>query len=166
MSLHIRFATEADLPGILDIINDAILHTTAVYSYQPVTLEDRQAWFQSRQQQGFPVFVAESAGQVIGFSSYGPFRPWPAYGYTVENSIYIHPQHRGLGVGKQLLRVLIDQAKAQQVHAMMAGIDSSNPASLKLHTGFGFVQVGYLKEVGFKFDRWLDLVFMELLLNH
>lgn len=165
MSVQIRFATEADLPQILDIFNDAILHTTAVYSYEPITLEDRQTWFRGRQAQGFPVLVAEKENQVIGFSSYGTFRPWPAYGRTVENSIYIHPQCRGQGVGKLLLARLIEQAKAQGYHAMMAGIDSSNPASLRLHECFGFVQVGYLKEVGFKFGRWLDLVFMELLLD-
>src|SRR6476646_8000548 len=107
----IRAATYDDLPGILDIYNDVILHTTAVYSYKPHTLQMRQQWFQERIENAFPVFVSEQDGKIAGFSSYGKFRIWPCYKYTVENSVYVHPSFRGKGLAKELLSVLIDDAK-------------------------------------------------------
>ncbi|MGJ3245825.1 MAG: N-acetyltransferase family protein [Elainellaceae cyanobacterium] len=169
MLLHIRAATVDDLPSILEIYNDAIRNTTAVYSYDPVTLANRLEWFQTKQQHNYPVLVAETDSEtnarVIGFSSYGAFRAWDAYLHTVENSIYVHPNYRGQGVGKQLLSSLIEQANTQNIHVIVAGIDAVNQASIRLHQSFGFVQVAHFKEVGFKFDRWLDLVFMQLILQ-
>ena len=160
----IREATKEDLPQILDIYNDVILHTTAVYNYDPHTIEMRTEWFETKQQQGFPVFVAEESKAIVGFSSFGPFRAWQAYQYTVENSVYVKSDCRGKGVGKMLIKPLIEAAKNLDLHAIVAGIDASNEVSLALHKQFGFVEVAHFKEVGYKFNRWLDLIFMELIL--
>lgn len=160
----IRPATEADLPAILDILNDAILNTTAVYDYQPHTLGMRQIWYHEKVAAGFPVFVAEIGGRVVGFSSLGTFRAWAAYQYTAENSVYVASSWRGQGVGKQLLVALIEAAKTMNLHAIVAGIDADNEASCRLHRAFGFEEVAHFKQVGYKFDRWLDLKFLELIL--
>jgi L-amino acid N-acyltransferase YncA len=161
----IRTATEDDLAEILYIYNDAILNTTSVYNYLPHTLEMRKEWFLQKQEENFPVLVAEKNGIVIGFSTYGHFRAWAAYKYSVEVSVYIHPEHRGKGIAKLLYPPLFQKAKEQQLHALMAGIDASNIASIRLHEQFGFKTVGLFKEVGYKFDKWLDLQFMQLLLE-
>ena len=162
--MQVRHATLDDAPDLLEIYNDAILHTTAVYTYDPVTVENRIEWLEGKARDGWPVFVAEDAGKVIGFSSYGPFRAWPAYLYTIENSVYVHPAHRGQGIGKLLIPPLLEAARNQNMHAIIAGIDATNVASQRLHAHFGFEQVAHFREVGFKFGRWLDLTFMELLL--
>lgn len=158
-----REATIEDLPSILEIYNDAILNTTAVYDYKPHTLEMRKQWFDAKQQQGFPVFVAEEDGEIVGFSSIGPFRAWEAYKYSVENSIYVKEGCRGKGIGKLLLKPLIEAAGQLNLHTIIAGIDATNEVSIKLHAQFGFEEVAYFKQVGYKFDRWLDLKFMQLI---
>ncbi|GAB2705696.1 GNAT family N-acetyltransferase [Mucilaginibacter koreensis] len=163
--VFIREMTTDDLPEVLDIYNDIILTTTAVYSEQPHTLEMRTAWYNERKAAGFPLMVAEHTGRVVGFATYGSFRAWPCYRYTVEHSIYVHKESRGLGISKLLLQQLIELAKQAGMHALIAGIDSENEISLHLHRRFGFEQAGYFKEVGYKFDRWLDLIFMELILH-
>jgi L-amino acid N-acyltransferase YncA len=160
----IRPATTADLSAVLDIYNDAILNTTAVYDYAPHTLAMRQDWFASKCQAGFPVLVAEMQGEVAGFGALGHFRAWEAYRYTAENSLYVAPQHRGQGIGKQLLAQLLQAATEMQLHAIVAGIDADNAASLKLHEQFDFREVAHFPQVGYKFDRWLDLKFMQRLL--
>ncbi|PSN17319.1 GNAT family N-acetyltransferase [filamentous cyanobacterium CCP5] len=165
MVADIRTATVADLPAILDIYNHAILTTTAVYDYAPHTLEMRQQWYDAKQADGLPVVVAVVAAQVVGFGALSWFRAWAAYQHTVENSIYIAPSHHGQGIGKQLLRELIDQAKQRQMHTIVAGIDAENIASQKLHQGLGFEPVGRFRQVGYKFDRWLDLIFWQLMLS-
>jgi phosphinothricin acetyltransferase len=162
--IAIRQATEQDLPAILAIYNDAILTTTAVYDYQPHTLAMRQAWYDAKVAGGWPLFVADDAGAVVGFSSLGPFRAWAAYKYTVENSVYVAADRRGQGIGKLLLPPLIDAARRMEMHAIIAGIDATNVASYRLHQSFGFVEVAHFREVGYKFGRWLDLKFLELLL--
>jgi L-amino acid N-acyltransferase len=161
----IRLVETSDLPSVTEIYNDAIVNTTAVYSYEPVSLENRQQWLNDKAKQNLPVFVAETEGQVVGFSSYGPFRAWPAYLHTVENSIYVHPEYRGQGIGKALIPPLLESAKKHNMHTMIAGIDASNTPSIQLHQGFGFEKVAHFKHVGFKFNRWLDLVFMQLMLG-
>ena len=163
--IRIRDAHEGDLPKMLAIYNHVIVHTTAVYTYQPHTLEMRAQWFAGRQQDGLPVFVAEWDGKVAGFSSYGPFRAWPAYKYTVENSVYVAEEFRGKGIAKALIKPLIERAEATGMHAIIAGIDATNDASIRLHQAFGFVEVAHFKEVGYKFGRWLDLKFLELVLD-
>jgi L-amino acid N-acyltransferase len=162
--MQVRKATKQDLPQILDIYNDAILNTTAVYDYVPHTLEMRKQWFATKQQQGFPVFVAEDNNEVSGFSSIGPFRAWAAYKYSVENSIYVKDGQRGKGIGKLLMQPLIDAAKEMKLHTIIAGIDADNKLSIEFHKQFGFVEVAHFKEVGWKFERWLDLVFMQLII--
>jgi phosphinothricin acetyltransferase len=139
--------------------------TPRVYEYNPHSLEMRKAWFESRQREGYPVFVAEEEGRLVGFSSYGPFRAWAAYQFTIENSVYVAADQRGKGVGKLLLAPLIGSAAQKGMHAMVAGIDASNDASLRLHFSFGFKEVAHFREVGYKFDRWLDLKFLELILG-
>jgi L-amino acid N-acyltransferase len=134
--MNIRPARLEDASAILEIYNDAILNTTAVYSYDPVTLENRIQWFEEKTRAAWPVFVADDAGQVIGFSSYGPFRAWPAYLHTVENSIYVHPDWRGRGVGKLLIPPLLEAARAQNLHAFIAGIDAENLSSQRLDAGW------------------------------
>ncbi|HEX9510257.1 MAG TPA: GNAT family N-acetyltransferase [Puia sp.] len=163
--ITIRSARENDLPGLLEIYNEIILNTTAVYQYVPQTLDMRKAWYDTKRKEGHPVFVAESGGRVVGFSSYGPFRAWAAYKYTVENSVYVADDQRGKGIGKLLIPPLIQAAKENDLHAIIASIDASNAASIKLHQSFGFEEVAHFRQVGYKFGRWLDLKFMELLLN-
>ncbi len=163
--INVRNANEDDLTTILHIYNDAILNTTAVYSEQPHTLEMRQAWYQDRIDNGFPVLVAVTGGKVAGFCTYGHFRVWPCYRYTVEHSVYVDPLFQGQGISKLLLRPLIDIARKNGIHAVIAGIDSENQISYHLHQSLGFRQVAHFKEVGFKFNRWLDLLFMQLLLE-
>ena len=162
--INIRHAADNDLQEILVIYNDAILNTTAVYDYEPHTLELRKQWFETKQQQGFPVFVAEENNEVLGFSSIGPFRVWAAYKHSVENSVYVKDGQRGKGIGKLLMQPLIDAAKELKLHTIIAGIDANNIASIALHKQFGFTEVGYFKEVGWKFERWLDLVFLQLII--
>lgn len=163
--LNIRPATENDLEGILEIYNDAILNTTAIYNYKVYTIADIQQWFADKKRDNYPVFVAEIDNRVAGFVSYGAFRVRPAYKYSVEHSVYVHPNFRRRGIARQLLEVIIETAKQNNVHAIVAGIDSDNGESILLHKQFHFVEVGHIKQVGYKFNRWLDLTFMELLLD-
>lgn len=165
MALWVRAATEADLPAILAIYNDAILTTTAVYQYEPHTIEMRQAWLQEKHAGGFPVFVAEDAGEVVGFGNLGVWRAAAAYKYVAENSVYVAAGHRGRGIGKRLLGELVDAANALNLHAVIAVIDADNTISIALHESFGFERAAHFRQVGRKFGRWLDLVFMELVLD-
>ena len=159
----IQTATEEDISTLLEIYNDIIINTTAVWHEEPHTLAMRQEWFAMKKEQGFPVFTAVEDGKVIGFSTLGPFRPWFGYRYTVENSVYVATNNRGKGVAKLLMPPLIDAAKQLELHAIVAGIEASNEASIELHKKFGFIEVAHFKEVGFKFNRWMDLKFLELI---
>jgi phosphinothricin acetyltransferase len=161
----IRPARREDVARLLDIYNDAILRTTAVYRYEPATLDEYLAWFDAKQGQGLPVLVAEDETGVTGFATFGPFRPAPAYSRTVEDSIYVAAEKRGLGVGTRLLDSLLGEARRRNLHAVVAGIDADNEPSCRLHARFGFVRVAHFRQVGFKFGRWLDLVFMERILT-
>jgi phosphinothricin acetyltransferase len=151
---------------ILAIFNDAIVNSTALYDYQPRRLESMAAWFDAKRKGNFPVLgaVAEG-GQLLGFSSYGIFRPWPAYKYTLEHSVYVATEHRGKGVGRQLLKQIISAAQEQDYHVLVGCIDSQNAASIALHRAFGFQHSGTVREVGFKFGAWLDLEFYQLILK-
>lgn len=159
-----RNATQADLPAILEIYNDVILNTTAVYSEQPHTLQMRTDWYNDRVKNNFPVYVTEDKGKITGFSSFGPFRVWPCYRYTVEVSVYVEKNSRGQGISKILLSALIDRAMEMNLHAIIAGISADNEISIQLHSSFGFMEVAHFKQVGYKFGRWLDLKFFELLI--
>ncbi len=150
---------------ILEIINDAIVQSTAVYDYRSRAPESMVQWFHSKEQSNFPVIGLETAsGHLAGFASYGRFRDWPAYKYTVEHSVYVRSDARAHGLGTRLLSALIQRAQEQGFHAMVGGVDRSNEASVRLHTKLGFVHSGTLNEVGFKFGRWLDLSFYVLTL--
>ena len=162
--VHIRNAEEKDLPAILAIYNDVIANTTAVYDYEPHTLAMRLAWFNLKKEQGFPVFVAEEDGKILGLSSIGPFRAWAAYQFSVENSIYVATDARGKGVAKMLMAPIIEAARQLGMHTILAGIDASNEASIQLHKHFGFEEVAHFKQVGWKFGRWLDLKFLQLII--
>jgi len=162
----IRQATVSDLQGILDIYNDAILNTTAVYQYQTHTPDMRLEWFNDKVTKGIPVWVAVVDKHIAGFASYGPFRVWQAYKYTVEHSVYVHPDFRRRGIARQLLQVLIDYASTQPIHTIIAGIDTDNTGSILLHQQFGFTETAHFKQVGYKFGKWLDLKFFQLILHN
>jgi phosphinothricin acetyltransferase len=162
--ITIQTAKEADIPTLLEIYNDIIIHTTAVWHEEPHTLAMRQEWFAMKKEQGFPIFTAEENGKVIGFSTIGPFRPWFGYRFTVENSVYVAGNSRGKGVAKLLMPPLINAAKQLGIHAIVAGIEATNQASIALHEKFGFEEVANFKQVGFKFNRWMDLKFLELII--
>jgi len=148
------------------IFNHAIAHTTAIWDDQPRSAAWIDAWFHDKEVGGYRVLgVTDNAGTLRGFATYGPFRPWSGYRHTVEHSLYIAPDHQRQGLGRTLLRELIHRAKQQNYHAMIAGIDADNHASIALHQALGFTHVGTLPEVGYKFDRWLDLCFYQLLLH-
>src|SRR4051794_39098585 len=162
--ITIRNATENDLQQMLEIYNEIIENTTAVFQYQLHTPEQRKEWFIKKQEENYPVFVAEENNMVNGFSTFGQFRNWQAYKYSVENSVYVKADCRGKGIGKLLLVPLIKEAKQMQLHTIIAGIVANNEASIALHKQFGFVEVAHFKEVGFKFNKWLDLKFLQLML--
>jgi L-amino acid N-acyltransferase len=163
--MTIRLANENDLPQLLIIYNDIIINTTAVYQYEPHTIEMRKAWYDAKVKDNIPVFVAEENNVIVGFSSFGPFRAWQAYKYCVENSVYVAATQRGKGIGRLLMEPLIKAAKEKDMHVIIASIDATNEVSLRLHKSFGFEEVAHFKQVGYKFGRWLDLKFLELILE-
>ncbi|HSV16132.1 MAG TPA: GNAT family N-acetyltransferase [Tepidisphaeraceae bacterium] len=156
----------AHAAGILDILNDAIVNSTAIYDYTPRAPETMVGWFDAKSKRDFPVIGAvDDSGELLGFATYGTFRTWPAYKYSVEHSVYVHKDHRGRGIGSTLMRRLIEIAKQQQYHVMLGGIDADNRGSIVLHERLGFVHAGTIRQAGFKFGRWLDLAFYQLLLE-
>jgi len=164
--MKVRPAIGDDLPGILEIYNEAVLNTTATYDYEPRTLEHRAVWFEDHVKHNYPVFVAvDEAGAVAGWSALNRYHDRKGYQFTTENSVYVAADQRGKGVGKLLMQPLIEAARQRGLHAILAGIDADNEASLRLHASFGFVKVAHFKQVGFKFGRWLDVVYLELLLE-
>jgi L-amino acid N-acyltransferase YncA len=159
--MSVRDATEADLPGILAIYNDVIATSTAVWTEAPSSLDDRRQWLSARAAMGYPVLVAVDARGVAGFASFGDFRAWPGYRHTVEHSIHVRTDARRSGVGRLLIEPLVARAAALGKHVMLAGVDGENTGSLAFHARFGFRQVGRLEQVGHKFGRWIDLVFLQ-----
>lgn len=164
--MNIRLATLNDLPSILDIYNDAVLHTAATAEYQLHTLDMRREWYDLHMSDNLPVFVAENdEGGVVGWSSLSRFHSRYGYRFTVEDSVYVAANSRGRGVGKALIPPLVDSARRLGLHVILASIDSDNQASIRLHQRYGFEVVGRLNEVIYKFDRWLSTVFMQLMLK-
>lgn len=152
--------------AILAIFNEAIVNSTALYDYVERTPHDMEIWFASKRLKNLPVLGAvDEAGELLGFASYGQFRERPAYKYTVEHSVYVDTRHRGRGVGRELLRAIIAAAEKQDYHVMVGGIDAENAASIRLHESLGFTACGIVKQSGFKFGRWLDLAFYQLILR-
>lgn len=162
---QIRDATDDDIATILRISNAAIAETTANWDIAPEPLEARRKWLCERQGSGMPVLVAVTGAEVIGFASYGPFRLRAGYANTVEHSVYLDTAHQGHGTGKALMTALIERARANGVHVMIGGIDAANTGSIRFHERLGFTAATPLREVGRKFDRWLDLVFVQLVID-
>ena len=164
--MEIRYCTAIQLPEILDIFNDAILNSTALYDYKIRTMETMYDWYYDKMDHGHPVVGAfDEFGVLLGFATYGMFRVRPAYKYTVEHSVYVRSDKRGMGIGKVLLREIIKKAEKQNYHVMIGVIDASNTVSLKLHENEGFELTGIMKEVGYKFGKWLDAAFYQLILK-
>ena len=159
--MEIRDAIEADLERIPEIYNEVLTTSTAIFNDQPATVEERISWWKGRVEQGFPVLVAVEDGTVLGFATFGAFRSWPGYRFTVEGTIHIHSTARRKGVGAGLLRALLERARVAGKHVMIAGVDALNTASLNFLESHGFERAGHLHEVGYKFDRFLDLIFLE-----
>ncbi|HCG37869.1 MULTISPECIES: GNAT family N-acetyltransferase [Stutzerimonas stutzeri group] len=165
-NVQIRDALDTDLEGILQIYNDAVQNSTAIWNDHCVDLANRQAWLAERHAQGYPVLVAiDELGRVAGYASFGPWRPHDGFRHTVENSVYVSPDHRGSGIGRSLMKALIERARQLEKHVMVAFIESENRASVHMHQQLGFIHVGQMRQVGCKFGRWLDLTMMQLTLN-
>jgi len=151
--------------AILAIFNDAILNSTALYDYKPRTLDMMRVWFEAKSKGNFPVLGLENeAGELMGFGSYGTFRAWPAYKYSVEHSVYVAERFRGQGLGRRLLQEIIAAAQGQGYHVLIGAIDAGNTVSIGLHEALGFVHCGTVRQAGFKFGRWLDLALYQLIL--
>ena len=162
----VRCRVERHAPAILEILNEAIVNSTALYDYVPRPPDSMVTWFDTKAKGGFPVIgVERDDGVLLAFGSYGSFRAWPAYKYTVEHSVYVHQDHRGRGLGRRILQALIEAAEQDGRHAMVGAIDSTNAGSIALHEQLGFRLVGTMPQVGFKFGRWLDLVLYQRLLD-
>ncbi|WP_106418656.1 GNAT family N-acetyltransferase [Salinicola tamaricis] len=153
--------------AMMSIFNDAILNTTALYEYQPRTLDFIEQWFRTKHEGDLPILgvLDEASGRLMGFATYGPFRPHAAFRYCVEHSVYVDRDYRGRGVARCLMEALIRRAEAQGYHSMIGGIDATNAASIALHERLGFSHAGTVREVGYKFERWLDLAFYQRLLG-
>lgn len=158
----IRDASEADLPAIMDIYNDAVANTTAIWNDRQVDLANRRDWFRARQARSFPVLVADVGGTVAGYASYGDWRAFDGFRHSVEHSVYVHKDHRGAGLGRDLMQALIGVAGERGIHVMIGCVEAANAASIRLHESLGFRNVGTFSEVGTKFGRWLDLTCLEL----
>lgn len=163
--IAIRNARPDDAEAIRAIYNAAVVNTTAVFDYEPRSAEAQMVWLAMKAEQDLPVLVAEENDTVLGYASYGQFRPWPAFQFTVENAIYIAPNRRGQGIGRLLLGELIAVARAHGLRSMVAGITAENTASLALHEKLGFERTGLIRDSGWKFERWLDLVFLQRMLQ-
>jgi L-amino acid N-acyltransferase len=160
-SFHIRSATPGDLERLRSIYNESVLHTTASYDYEPRSAEAQVQWFAAKQAGGFPVLVAsDDSGTVTGFASYGTFRAWAGYRFTVEHSVYVDESCRRRGIASALVTRLLEHAAGHGLHLMVGAIDAANTGSIEMHRRLGFEPAGVLKEAGYKFDRWLDLAFM------
>ena len=163
--MRIREARESDLPGMLAIYNDVVATSTAIYRDAPMPLEEYRAWWHSRMAQGYPILVTANDDDILAFATFGDFRAWPGYRFTVEHSVHVRADQRGRGLGSALVRTLIERAAALGKHVMIAGVDADNAASLRFHERLGFTRVAYFREVGYKFGRWLDLVFLQRIVD-
>jgi phosphinothricin acetyltransferase len=164
MEFSIDNAALSDLPEILAIYNEVIRNSTAVYTEEEFAPARGEAWLEGKMAQRFPMIVTRDASGISGFGTFGEFRAWPCYRHSVEHSVHVRPDRRGQGVGRALVAELLVRAARLNKHVMIAGIDADNAVSIGLHRSLGFTSVGHFHQVGFKFGRWLDLVFMECIL--
>ncbi len=160
-SVLIENATKNDIPQILDIVNHYIENDTCIYDLEPRALEKQMEWFENQTSNNYPVLVAKLDNELIGFASYSQFRPKVGYKFCMEHSVYVAHNKKGNGAGKLLLQALIESAENQHIHTLIGGIDANNQNSIEFHKQFGFEIVGRMNEVGYKFNRWLDLVWMQ-----
>jgi len=166
MDYLIKLCEEKQLPEILEILNDTIINSTALYDYKPRNMENMDTWYAAKIKSNYPIIgIFDQYDKLLGFGSYGSFRNWPAYKYTIEHSIYVKLEMRGNGLGKILLQEIINNAIAQDYHVLIGGIDSTNLISIKLHESLGFVFSGTIKHAGYKFGKWLDLSFYQMILK-
>jgi L-amino acid N-acyltransferase len=163
-AIPISAASSSDIPEITEIYNRVIATSTAVFSDQEVTEQDRLEWLESRRARGFPILVARDEGRTVAFASYGDFRAWPGYRFTVEHSVHVAVSHRRQGLGRRLVEALVEHAGHAGLHVVVAGVDADNVASLALHESLGFERVAHLREVAWKFERWIDLVLLQRML--
>ncbi|MEO3470260.1 N-acetyltransferase family protein [Roseomonas sp. CAU 1739] len=163
--MPIRAATEADLPAITAIYNDVIATSTAIYVDEPFSTEDRAAWFAGRRVAGYPVLVADDGDGVLGLATFGDFRAYPGYRHTVEHSVHVRADARGRGLGSTLVAALFDPARRLGKHVMIAAVDATNAGSIRMHERLGFARGAVLREVGWKFSRWLDVELMQKFLD-
>ena len=162
----IQCTLERHASQILDVFNEAIVTSTALFDYKPRAAESMTPWFKTKENGRFPVIgIEDENDQLLGFASYGTFRAWPAYKYSVEHSVYVHKDHRGKGLGRRLMVELIAAARDQNYHLLVGGIEASNAGSIALHESLGFTYSGTIREAGYKFGRWLDLSFYQLTLQ-
>ena len=164
MEIEVRLATEADVPAIREIYNYEVLNGTATFDTEPRTLEDRLAWFHETQRPPHVVLAAEVGGEVVGWGSLRSFRPRPAYRFSTENSVYVHQDWRGKGIGTAILSRLVELAREGGFRSIIAVIAEGHPDSEALHARFGFEYAGRIRQVGYKFERWLDTIDMQLML--
>jgi L-amino acid N-acyltransferase len=164
MSTSIRLATLVDLPAVNEIYNYYVLNSTCTYQFEPETLEDRQIWFEAHSPETHPVILAILDEVIVGWGAVSQFRPRAGYAHSVEASVYLRHDVRGRGIGKAILLDLIARAKAAGHHTLVGGASGDQTASLALQKSLGFEQIGHFKEVGFKFGRWLDVIYSQLML--
>ncbi len=157
----IRDAIANDIESITAIYNEVLETSTAIYTDHPVTVADRLNWWQARREQGYPVLVAVDREAVIGFASFGDFRAWPGYRFTVEHTVHVAASSRGQGVGSELITALISRARLAGKHVMLGAVDAENSPSLRFHERLGFERVAHFREIGYKFGRYLDLIFLQ-----
>jgi phosphinothricin acetyltransferase len=162
--MRVRPAQAEDLPALLEIYNDAVVHTTASWDLLPWTPTEHAEWYATKAEHRHPILVAVEDGTVLGYAAYGPFRAKAGYAATMEHSVYVRPSSQGRGIGRTLLVSVIEAARANGVHALIGGLSADNDVSMRLHLSLGFVEVGRLPEVGRKFDSWLDLVLLQIIL--
>jgi L-amino acid N-acyltransferase YncA len=160
--IRVRPANADDVPAMLAIYNEVVEHSTAIYSIKPSTLDERREWFRVRTGGGWPVLAAQRGDGLVGYASFAEFRgAWPGYLFSVEHSVYVRADCRQQGIGSALVQALLPIAAAMNKHVMIGGIDAANQGSLRMHERLGFERVAHFREVGRKFGRWLDLVFVQ-----
>ena len=165
MNITVKNAMPADIPEILNVVNHAILYSTANYNYEPQTLEEQTTWFRTKMEKGNPVLCAYDQDSFAGFATYGTFREKSGYQFTAEHSVYVAPGMEGKGIGTILMKELIEIARDHKIHCLIGGVDAENKESLRFHERLGFVECGKIKQAAWKFDKWLDLLFVQLILD-